>query len=201
MKRMGLLKVSAVAVMVAAVAIATQGTGATAPAAGDAKQRAAAVARGEYLVRIGGCGDCHTPLKMGPQGPAPDLSLFLAGHPEKLEIPPVPALPPGWMFAGNMTNTVTAGPWGISVARNLTPDPETGLGSWSEEQFVRTIRTGRHLGIASGRPILPPMPWQAYAQMTDEDLAVVWAYLQTVPAIRNDAPQSVPAPPPAAPAH
>lgn len=171
------------------------------PAPSPDNERSEAVKRGEYLVRIGGCGDCHTPLRMGAQGPEPDPALTLAGHPEKLELPPPPALPAGWLYAGNATNTATAGPWGISVARNLTPDPETGLGAWSEEQFVRTIRTGRHLGIPSGRPILPPMPWQAYAHMTDEDLKAVWAYLRTVPAIRNEAPQSVPALPPAPPAN
>jgi mono/diheme cytochrome c family protein len=201
MKQIRIGRWSAAAALVAAAAIASQATGGTAPAAGDAKEREAAVARGDYLVRIGGCNDCHTPMKMGPKGPEPDMTRMLSGHPEKLELPPPPAFTEAWTFAGNSTNTAAAGPWGISFARNLTPDPETGLGSWTEEQFIRTIRTGRHLGIPSGRPILPPMPWQAYAQMTDEDLNALWAYLQTVPAIRNEAPQSVPNLPGAPPAN
>jgi mono/diheme cytochrome c family protein len=184
-----------------ALALAAAGGPAFAGSPATSAERTETLKRGEYLVAIGGCNDCHTPFKMGPQGPEPDMSRMLSGHPEKLELPPPPAFTETWNFAGNSTNTASAGPWGMSFARNLTPDPETGLGSWTEEQFVRTIRTGKHLGIPSGRPILPPMPWQAYAHMTDEDLKAVWAYLQTVPAIRNEVPQSVPALPGAAPAN
>jgi uncharacterized membrane protein len=169
------------------------------PATGD--ERTETLKRGEYLVAIGGCNDCHTPLKMGPQGPEPDMSRMLSGHPEKLELPPPPSFTDAWNFVSNATNTANAGPWGMSFARNLTPDPETGLGSWTEEQFIRSIRTGKHLGIPSGRPILPPMPWQAYAHMTDEDLQAMWTFLQTVPPIRNEAPQSIPALPPASAAN
>ena len=56
------------------------------------------------------------------------------------------------------TNTAFAGPWGVSFTANLTPDKETGLGKWTEEMFIATMRTGRHQG--KGRPILPPMPVQ-----------------------------------------
>ena len=194
---------AAAATVAAAIALGSAGAPALAgtAAASPGEEKSATLARGEYLLKIGGCNDCHTPFKMGPKGPEPDLSRMLSGHPEKLELPPPPAFTEAWTFAGNSTNTAAAGPWGISFARNLTPDPETGLGSWTEEQFIRTLRTGRHLGIPSGRPILPPMPWQAYAQMTDEDLKALWAYLQTVPAIRNEAPQSVPALPGAPPAN
>src|SRR5262245_14387767 len=44
--------------------------------------------RGKYLVNIGGCNDCHTPLKMGAKGPEPDLSRMLSGHPEDAKLPP-----------------------------------------------------------------------------------------------------------------
>jgi hypothetical protein len=81
----------------------------------------------------------------------------------------------------------------VSFAGNLTPDP-SGLGSWTEENFVQTIRTGKHLGV--GRPLLPPMPWQDFQHMTDEDLRAVFAYLRTLPPITNVVPQ--PQPPPAA---
>jgi len=128
------------------------------------------VKRGEYLVSFGGCHDCHTPKKMGAlQGP--------------------------WMAATVGTMTAWAGPWGISYTANLTPDRETGLGAWTEQNFVDTMRTGRHMG--RGRPILPPMPWEMVGKLTDQDLKAVFAYLRTIPAVKNRVPQPVP---PAAPA-
>ncbi len=158
------------------------------------------IARGEYLAHIAGCNDCHTPLKMGPKGPEPDMTRMLSGHPENMVMPPAPALAPDapWNWAGAATSTAFAGPWGISYSRNLTPDKETGLGNWTEEQFVRALRTGRHQGNPNGRMILPPMPWPSVSQMTDEDLHAVWTFLRAIPAVRNDAPQSIPAPPPPA---
>jgi len=183
-----------------ALAVASQARPAEPPAA-PADPAAAKVSRGAYLVAIGGCNDCHTPFKMGPHGAEPDMTMMLAGHPEKLEMPPAPAPSGPWIWSGAATNTAFAGPWGISYARNLTPDKETGMGRWSEAQFVRAMRTGKHLGMESGRPILPPMPWPGVARMTDDDLSALFAYLQSVPPIKNAAPQSIPAPPPpAAPA-
>jgi len=167
---------------------------------GVAAEGDAVAEHGAYLVRIGGCNDCHTPLKMGPQGPAPDMDRLLAGHPAEMPLEPLPKLDPAspWNGAIFATATAFAGPWGVSVARNLTPDDETGLGLWSEEQFVRAMRTGQHQGVEGGRPILPPMPWPAVAAMTDEDLHAVWSYLRSIPAVANAAPQSIPAPPPGA---
>jgi len=145
-------------------------------------------ARGKYLVATSGCHDCHTPLKLGPNGPEPDLARMLSGHPEQLVMPPAPALPPGpWGMVSAATNTAHAGPWGTSFTANLTPDAETGLGRWTSKDFVQTIRTGRHMG--RGRAVLPPMPIPAYNNMTDEDLEAVFAYLRTVPAIRNRVPE------------
>ena len=92
---------------------------------------AAAVARGKYLVDIAGCHDCHTPHKMGPDGPEPDMSLMLSGHPAAMALPPPPQMSGPWVFAGIGPFTAWAGPWGISYTRNLTPDKETGLGSWT----------------------------------------------------------------------
>lgn len=150
-----------------------------------------AVERGRYLVTIGGCHDCHTPWHLGPNGPEPDMSRALSGHPAALVMPPAPALPEGpWIGSLGATNTAWAGPWGVSFTANLTPDDETGTGRWSEEEFMDTIRSGRHLG--RGRQILPPMPWFNYAQMSDEDLAAVYAYLRTIPAISNRVPYPVP---------
>src|SRR5687767_4059046 len=104
-----------------------------------------AVARGKYLVNAIGCADCHTPLVAGPNGPEPDLARNLSGHPESLVMPANPALEAPWAFAAASTLTAWSGPWGTSFTANLTPDEETGLGSWSAEQFVETIRTQRHL--------------------------------------------------------
>lgn len=159
----------------------------------------AAVARGKYLVTIGGCNDCHTPLKMGAKGPEPDMSRMLSGHPERMVLPAPPRMAPDapWNWAGAASLTAFAGPWGISYASNLTPDQNTGLGIWTEEMFVKAMRTGRHMG--QSRPILPPMPWHALAAMTDEDLKAVYAYLRSIPPLENRVPEAVIAEPPPAP--
>lgn len=145
----------------------------------------AQVRRGEYLVSFGDCAACHTPLKSGPNGPEPDMSLFLSGHPGSVQLPP-PGLKEGPWFAATAGMTAWAGPWGISYAANLTPDTETGLGIWTEEMFINTMRTGKHMG--AGRPILPPMPWRASAGLSDEDLKAIFAYLKTLKPVRNRVP-------------
>lgn len=155
----------------------------------------ALAARGEYLTAAIGCHDCHTPWTMTEKGPAPDMSRALSGHPEDLVMPPI-ELPPGpWIWAGAGTNTAFAGPWGVSFATNLTPDMETGLGIYTEESFVAALKTGRHMG--AGRPILPPMPWPAYAHLTDDDLKAIYAHLSTLPPTRNRVPAAIIAAPPA----
>jgi hypothetical protein len=159
------------------------------------------VARGKYLVTLGGCNDCHTPLKMGPKGPEPDMSRMLTGHPEGFVLPEPPKMAPDapWNWAGAATATAFAGPWGVSYAINLTPDENTGIGIWTEEMFVQAMRTGRHMG--QSRPILPPMPWHGIGQMTDQDLEAMFAYLRSLPPVKNRVPDAVVAePPPAAPA-
>jgi hypothetical protein len=168
----------------------------TAPAAAPAAPSGVSAERGEYLVSITGCNDCHTPFMMGPKGPEPDMSRMLSGHPEKMVMPPPPKMAPDapWNWAGAATNTAFAGPWGVSYAMNLTPDQNTGLGIWTEEMFMRAIRTGQHM--ATARPILPPMPWPVYRNMTDDDLKSVFAYLRTIPAIVNHIPEAIVAPPP-----
>jgi mono/diheme cytochrome c family protein len=159
---------------------------------------AASPERGRYLVTLGGCNDCHTPKLLGPTGPVPDSSRFLSGHRADSKLPPVPPGvlgPDGWGALVNPGLTAWAGPWGVSFTANLTPDA-TGLGSWTAEQFIQTMRTGKHLG--TGRPILPPMPWYDIGQLTDEDLRAVFAYLRTVKPVQNAVP--APLPPPSAPA-
>src|SRR5690349_3305862 len=96
----------------------------------NAALQAQKVARGQYLVTISGCNDCHTPLKMGPKGPEPDMSRMLSGHPASFVMPAPPKNGEAWMWSGSATNTAFAGPWGISYARNLTPDRVSGLGIW-----------------------------------------------------------------------
>jgi hypothetical protein len=145
------------------------------------------VARGKHLTLVSGCNDCHTPWKPTPTGAAPDLSRELSGHPADLEMPPTPELPAGpWLVTVAATNTAWAGPWGVSFTANLTPDPETGIGKWSKQNFIDTIRNGRHLG--AGRPILPPMPAAMYANYSDEDLGAIYDYLRTLPPIANKVP-------------
>ncbi len=146
--------------------------------------------RGNYLVSTSGCHDCHTPLAMGPNGPAPDMTRALSGHPAQMVMPPPPALPPGpWLVTVAATNTAWSGPWGVSFTANLTPHA-TGLASWTQENFVDSIRNARHMG--AGRPLLPPMPSAVIAKMTDDDLASIYAYLRTVPAIENAVPAPIP---------
>jgi mono/diheme cytochrome c family protein len=180
-------------VVLAALALsASSANGAPAP-----KNR---VARGKYLVALSGCNDCHTPWKMGPNGPAPDMTRMLSGHPQDAKLPPPPA-PNGPWIVSAAPLSAWSGPWGISYAINLTPDKLTGLGVpnlWTEELFIKAMRTGKHLGTS--RPILPPMPWASAAQMTDEDLRAVWAYLKSIPPVKNQVPDPViAAPPPGAP--
>ncbi|HEY0592217.1 MAG TPA: diheme cytochrome c-553 [Thermoanaerobaculia bacterium] len=171
-------------VMVSVLAVLT----AAAAFGADAKAKKAQVERGAYLVRTMMCNDCHTPWKMGERGPEPDMSRSLSGHPETVPVTAPAKLPDaGWIAAINTTNTAWSGPWGVSFTANLTPDKETGLGNWTEEQFIQTLRTGKRMGI--GRPILPPMPWPMIGSATDEDLKAIFAYLQSMPAVKNRVPQ------------
>lgn len=168
--------------------------GAAPVAAGDDTKTSAAaddrLQRGKYLVTVAGCNDCHTPFVMGPNGPEPDMSRMLSGHPESVQLPPAPALPAGpWNALIAETNTAYSGPWGVSYTANLTPDAETGLGKWTARMFIETIRTGRHQG--RGREILPPMPYAMYKHFTDEDMQSIFAYLQSIPPVRNKVPDPI----------
>lgn len=150
------------------------------------------VARGQYLVTLGACHDCHTPKVMTAAGPVLDSTRLLSGHPAQLATPALPAGvigPDQWGAVTNNDLTAWAGPWGVSFTANLTPD-RTGLAGWTPELFIETIRKGRHAGV--GRPLLPPMPWAMYANMTDEDLRAVFAYLQSLPPVSNLVPAPIP---------
>jgi mono/diheme cytochrome c family protein len=133
-------------------------------AGGEADPR---VEHGRYLVAISGCNDCHTPLAAGERGDEPDRARLLAGD----RLPAVAGAP------------------GVLYASNLTPDLETGLGRWSEERFVRAMRSGR----SSTRALPRPLASAHLPGATDDDLAAIWAYLRSIPPV-------VHAPPPATPA-
>lgn len=189
-KRNSIVAASATALLAIVAPVMT-----AAPKADAARTRD--LERGAYLVKIMGCNHCHTPYKLGPRGPEPDMARQLSGHPAELVMPKAPALGASpWAWVAAATNTAFAGPWGVTYAINLTPDEVSGLGPWTEEMFVATLKSGLHWG--EGREVLPPMPWKDYSHLSDDDLGAIWAYLRTVPAIRNTAPSSEPAPPPAA---
>ena len=121
------------------------------------------IARGRRVSFTSGCQDCHTP---GTFYGATDTTRTLSGT----EL--------GWQ-----------GPWGVSYPRNLTPDMETGIGKWSEEDIVTAIRTGHR---PDQTPLLPPMPWQMYAHLTDEDAYALAAYLKSLPPIVHKVPDVIP---------
>ncbi len=188
MRAAALLPASALALVITA---ACQQPAPPPPPPGPAAPQQTPVERGQYLVSVAGCQDCHTPFKMGARGPEPDMSRALSGHPADVKVGAPPKFGNGWGWAGSETNTAFAGPWGISYAANLTPDENTGLGIWTEEMFVQAIRTGKHMGQSSSRDILPPMPWPMYRNLTDADLKGVYAYLRTITPMANRVPDPV----------
>ncbi len=180
-----------VLVLAAAVTVGCADARLSVDAAAASNAATGRVERGKYLVSVVGCSDCHTPMKLGPKGPEPDVSRFLSGHPEPMGALPAATAQGPWLWAGAATNTAFSGPWGISYAANLTPDRNTGLGIWTEEMFVKAIRTGRHMGVS--REIMPPMPWPAIRNASDEDLKSIFAYLQTLKPVVNHVPDVRPA--------
>ncbi|MBD2755882.1 c-type cytochrome [Spirosoma validum] len=151
----------------------------------------ALIKKGEYLVAIMGCGDCHSPKMMGPQGPEPVASRLLSGYPADRPVAArnADALKDWVLFNGD--NTAAAGPWGVSFAANLTSDA-TGIGNWSEDQFKRALTQGKYKGIATNRSLLPPMPWPNYRTMKDEDIKAVFAYLKSTKPVANVVPAPIP---------
>lgn len=153
---------------------------------------------GEHLVMLGGCNDCHTPKKMGAQGPEMDMTLMLSGHPEKMPPPPIDQKEAAAKGLGvTQTETAWVGPWGISYAGNLTPD-STGIGNWKEDQFINALRKGKYKGLDSARGLLPPMPWQNSKFMSDDEIKAIFAYLKSIPPVKNIVPLAMIAPPPPA---
>lgn len=150
----------------------------------------AQIDKGKYLVGIMGCRDCHSPKAMTPQGPAPDMSRDLSGHPAAMPLGKVSKESLSDWVLFNMMNTAAVGPWGASFSANLTPDA-TGIGNWSEEQFVIALTEGKSKGIRTARPLLPPMPWQNYTDMKKEDVVAMFAYLKSIKPVENVVPQPI----------
>ena len=156
---------------------------------GAAGKGGSAVERGKYLVLISGCHDCHSP-KRDAAGHINE-ALALSGRPATTA---TPSTTPGEIHT-SLDLTAWTGPWGTTFASNLTPDPKTGLVSrkYTEATFLAMFRTGKK---PLGGPILPPMPWEMYNNMTDDDIKAMWAYLQTIKPIANLVPAPLAAPPP-----
>ncbi len=146
------------------------------------------VQKGAYLVTLSGCNDCHSPKVFTDKGPEPDPTRLLAGHPAGSPMPEIDfdrISPAGWVLLSNDL-TAAVGPWGITYAANLTSDEETGIGRWTEEAFIATMRSGLHWGV--GPAILPPMPWQNLGQASDDDLKAIFAYLKSTHPVHNPVP-------------
>ncbi len=148
----------------------------------------ALIKRGQYLTTIGACHDCHSPKIMTPQGPEPDPSRLLSGHPQNEKIPTIKGNEDWILFSQGLTAFV--GPWGVSYAANLTPD-DTGTGNWTFEQFQTALRKGKYKGLENGRDLLPPMPWQMYRNFTDEDMMAIFTYLRSLPKVNNLVPHPI----------
>lgn len=174
------------AVMLTAPLVAHAADAAKSVAAAPGVSKESLVERGRMLVTAGSCNDCHTPWKLTEAGPAPDMSRMLSGHPEH-------GPDPEGTYAGHDMAIIGPDftsfrlPFGVTYSYNLTPDKETGLGNWTEDMFVRALQTGKHLG-GEARVIMPPMPWPFIGALEETDLKAIFAYLQSIPAIKNQVP-------------
>lgn len=139
---------------------------------------------GKHLAVICGCGDCHTPKKMTEEGPVPDVSLAYSGAQSAMPLPEITAAQISKGTAATFDETTWVGPWGKSFAANITSD-STGIGLWSEDQFMNCLRNGLYKGLRASRPLMPPMPWQDYSQMSDKELKAIFAYLKSTKPVHN----------------
>ncbi|TNJ44638.1 diheme cytochrome c-553 [Tamlana fucoidanivorans] len=147
--------------------------------------------RGKYLVDTNGCHDCHSPKKFTERGMEVDTTRILSGHPANEALPPFDPETAKSYILFSIGLTSATGPWGTSFAANLTPDA-TGIGTWSEEQFLTCIKKGLYKGLENSRPLLPPMPWEHYKNFTNDDLKAIFAYLKSIPAVENAVPNNIP---------
>jgi hypothetical protein len=149
------------------------------------------IKKGEYLVTIAGCHDCHSPKEMSPQGPMVIPGLMLSGYPAERPLPKADAevIKKGWSLI-NEDFTAYAGMWGVSFGANLTSD-QTGIGNWIEENFKRAMKEGKYKGIEGSRMLLPPMPWTNFMKMTDEDVRAIFLYLKSTKPVSNVVPMPI----------
>lgn len=154
---------------------------------------AAQIERGAELVGEWKCNYCHTPEVRGNGRPVPDPERLLSGHPSDQGVPDMHDMIMGsaeyMEFLDNLEASVWASDDKLVFAANITPDNETGIGTWSEEAFIQTMRSGTHMGI--GRRILYPMPWQELSELDDADLIAIYAYLRTVKPVHNSVPPPI----------
>lgn len=149
------------------------------------------VKRGEYLVTIAGCSDCHSPKAIDGNGiPYPDPEYLFSGHPQNEKIADYnEATAKDWILF-NRHSTAVVGPWGVSYAANISSDP-TGIGNWTQEQFIYAMKQGKYKGLAGSRTLLPPMPWPNYSKMTEIDLIAIYRYLKTTKPVSNVVPTAI----------
>lgn len=151
------------------------------------------VKRGAYLVASVGCNDCHSPKKMGPHGPYVDTALALSGFHAGTPVPVLSADQAKMglvVFAPDLT--AAAGPWGTTFSGNITSDA-TGIGNWKEGQFINALKHGKYKGLEGSRMLMPPMPWEDFAKLTDEDAKAIFYYLKTTKPVKNVPPDFKPA--------
>lgn len=146
------------------------------------------VIRGSYLVNAMGCDDCHSPKRMGERGPEIIPEQRFGGYPANRPLAAIDTnvLKNGWAMIGpDLTNAV--GPWGVSFAANISSD-DTGIGTWSESQFMKAIREGKYKGLDGSRELLPPMPWFMYRNLNDTDIRSIFAFLKSTKPVNNIVP-------------
>jgi len=181
-----ILVLSAAALGACAIMVACNGKG-----SGEKKlaiTQDSLIKRGDYLVSTMGCDDCHSPKSFGPNGVQLIAEQRLSGHQANVQVGPIDTsvMSKGWVMM-SMIGNAAVGPWGISYAANITSD-STGIGMWTEEQFFRAMRKGLYKGLEGNRPLMPPMPWEVYGKMNDDDLRAIFAYLKSTKPVKNPVP-------------
>lgn len=155
--------------------------------AGD---KATVIEKGKQLVTIIGCNDCHSVKIITAKGLVIDSLHMLSGHPANEKLVPYDKKVLTSYILFTINSTASVGPWGTSFAANLTPD-QTGIGNWTEEQFLVAMKKGKWKGQENGRDLLPPMPWQGYSLMPDEDIKAIFAYLKSIKPVNNVVPMAI----------
>lgn len=151
------------------------------------------IIQGKALTVENGCIYCHSPKIQSENDLLPDPERLFSGHPEENKLPDIPEGLIGegkWFGLYTAEFTAWGGPWGVTYASNLTPDKETGIGAWTEENFISILSLGIHSSLT--RTIMPPMPWDEISLLSDSQLKAIYRYLQTVKPVRNDVPDSAP---------